>query len=450
MIGVQCKRLQPCSSMVLSSHFGDEALRIQYPIDHDLARIMKINDRLNFVWFWLNQSLAAARPPRVGLLAGVWCLGLLAAIANAQNHVAETRSSRTTDQSLTDFLAPPQYESWELFPDGGFPNVVTCVDGSILAIWGQTQLHARRSDDGGRSWSKPIAIGSNAAIHSGGAVVDESTQAVWVFGEAQHPPADRLAYVSHDHGLSWASASLVIEPDSRSHSPSLHMNEHGLTLQRGEFAGRLIRPTRYYGPANEREHWPTHYSNAIYSDNQGQNWHTSEPFPFLGTGEAAVVELGDGTLYYNSRRHWAPAGENPRRRWSAISRDGGQTWLEGQCCDSLPDGPQDSDYGLMAGMVRLPIADRDILVFSNVDSDSGRKQGTLWVSLDGGKTWPHKKQVVPGPFAYSSLTVGRPGTNSAGWIFLFYEGRSGNDQRPVGGTLARFNLRWLLPDVELN
>jgi sialidase-1 len=30
--------------------------------------------------------------------------------------------------------------------------------------------------------------------------------------------------------------------------------------------------------------------------------------------------------------------------------------------DELPDGDQDRDYGLMAGLVRLPVDDHDILI----------------------------------------------------------------------------------------
>ncbi len=397
--------------------------------------------------FWpIFRRLSATKVSLVVVLC--WLVSIWSNnITRAQSPNVQSKSVTPQDQDLDDFLGPAQFSSIQLFKDQRFPNVITCQDGSILAIWGQSKLSARRSTDGGDSWSDPIAIGLGSMIHSGGAIVDEANHAVWVFAEAHHPPAERIAFCSRDHGLTWSSQSLSIQDDSQSHSPSLHMNEHGLTLLREDFAGRLIRPTRYYGPANEPVHWPTHYSNAIYSDDHGQTWNTTEPFPFPGTGEAAIVELRDGTLYYNSRRHWAMAGENPRRRWTAISRDGGLTWIEGAVCPALPDGPQDSDYGLMAGMIRLPIKGRDILIFSNVDSDAGRKQGTIWISLDGGQTWPHKKQLVPGPFAYSSLAVGRAGTAGSGWIYLFYEGNDRNLDQPVGGTIARFNLRWLVPDL---
>ena len=82
---------------------------------------------------------------------------------------------------------------------------------------------------------------------------------------------------------------------------------------------------------------------------------------------------------------------------------------------------------------------KDILVYSNCDSDRGRNRGTVWASFDGGKTWPIKRQVFAGRFAYSSMTSGRPGTQTEGWIYLHFEGG------PQGGaTLARMNLSWIL------
>jgi sialidase-1 len=105
----------------------------------------------------------------------------------------------------------------------------------------------------------------------------------------------------------------------------------------------------------------------------------------------------------------------------------------------LPDGNTDSTYGLMGGLVRLPVLGRDILVFSNIVSDKGRRNGHVWASFDGGKTWPVRRQVFEGNFAYSALNAGRPGTPSEGWIHLLYEGGPQG-----GGTVARFNLTWIL------
>jgi sialidase-1 len=217
------------------------------------------------------------------------------------------------------------------------------------------------------------------------------------------------------------------------------MNEHGITLRHGKHKGRLLRPSRWYAGKNERARWPQHYTNAIYSADGGKTWQASEPFPAMGTGEATVAELSDGRIYYNSRRHWAEPGANPRRRWTAFSEDGGATWKDLAICQVLPDGDQIRDYGLMAGLVRLPVGGRDILIFSNIESPKGRHHGTVWASFDGGRTWPIKRLVYEGAFAYSSLAAGRPGTASDGWIYLLFEGG------PKGGaSVARFNLSWIL------
>ena len=51
----------------------------------------------------------------------------------------------------------------------------------------------------------------------------------------------------------------------------------------------------------------------------------------------------------------------------------------------------------MGGLVRLPVAGRDVLIFSNIVSPGPRQNGHVWASFDGGKTWPVKRQVYEGP-----------------------------------------------------
>lgn len=216
----------------------------------------------------------------------------------------------------------------------------------------------------------------------------------------------------------------------------MHMNEHGITLKYGKYAGRLIRPTRFYGGGNDRSFWDDHYTNAMFSDDGGKTWQASEPFPAKGTGEAAIAELSNRRIYYNSRRHKSTDGLDPRRRYTAWSDDGGQTWKEMSITEALPDGDQNRDYGLMGGLVRLPIKNHDILLFSNIESPSGRTHGTIWASFDGGRTWPVKRLLEPGSFAYSSLSTGRKGTPSEGMIYLLYESDG-------GAKIARFNLVWV-------
>lgn len=346
------------------------------------------------------------------------------------------KAASELEGGLDAFLGEAAFEMKSLFPGGRFPNVAVATDGTVLAVFGGVEC--RRSTDGGATWSPaaPIAKG----FMGGGITVDEVSGEIFAFVEDGHPPSPLAVFVSKDHGANWERRETLIHPNSLGHLPSMHMNEHGISLRHGQFKGRLIRPTRWYGRSNyPREVFHTHYTNAMFSDDGGRSWKASEPVPVMGTGEACIVELSDGTLHYNTRRHWAPTREDSIWRWTATSRDGGQTWENPRRSAILPDGNTDSTYGLMGGLVRLPILGRDVLIFSNVVSDGGRRNGHVWASFDGGETWPLRRQVFEGNFAYSSLNAGRPGTSSEGWVYLLFEGG------PEGaGTLARFNLAWLL------
>lgn len=343
---------------------------------------------------------------------------------------------QAAEEALTPFLGAPRFEKQDLHPDERFPNIVVTTRGTLLATWGSEDIRVRRSADGGATWEPAITI-VKPGFHGGGTTVDESTGDILVFVEEKHPPAPIWQFRSRDDGRTWVKEEFVVQPNSLGHLPSMHMNEKGITLQHGEHKGRLIRPSRYYGTTNDRSAWPEHYTNAIFSDDGGRTWQSSEPFPEHGTGEAAIVELADGRLYYNSRVHWEERPRNTRRR-AAWSSDGGRTWTDWTIVEVLPDGDQHRSYGLMGGLTRLPAAGRDILIFSNIDTTTpNRERATVWASFDGGRTWPVKRLVHDGPSAYSALVAGRPGTASEGWICLHFE--SGK-----GSKIARFNLSWLL------
>jgi sialidase-1 len=373
---------------------------------------------------------------------------LLLALAGACCATAPTAPERPAADLASDlaagegplepWLGTGRLETLPLFEAERFPCVAVALDGTVVASFGSSRLLVRRSEDGGASFGPVIEVAA-PAFQGGGLLCDERSGDLLAFSEAGHPPAARSLHRSRDGGLTWETTPLEVLPNSMGHSPSLHMNDSGITLRRGEHAGRLVRPTRWYGEGNDRAFWATHYTNAILSDDGGLTWRASEPFPEHGTGEATVCELADGTLYYNSRVHWDQRPENTRRR-SALSRDGGRTWEAWRLEPTLPDGQQNRSYGCMGGLARLPIAGRDVLVFSNLDTPNAtRERLTVWASFDGGRSWPVKRLVEEGPSAYSSLAAGRPGTPSEGWIYLQYEGGPG-----AACTLARLDLAWIL------
>ena len=123
----------------------------------------------------------------------------------------------------------------------------------------------------------------------------------------------------------------------------------------------------------------------------------------------------------------------PGNRRIAYSHDAGETWVDEHEDDELFDGPPDV-YGCKAGLLRLPYEDRDILLFSSPGNRSTRTDITVWVSFDGGKTWPINRLIKKGPGNYTWMATGRQGTSSEGMIYLL----AGKD------WMARFNLAWLL------
>jgi len=356
------------------------------------------------------------------------------------------------DGPLQPFLGKPRFEAETLFEGQRFPNVVVAKDGTVVATWGSHNLSVRRSTDAGESWGPEIPVVEG--IHGGGALVNEENGDIFLFVHPEHPPRDgstapRIVYRSADSGQTWNGIDAKFESDVNGYVPSLHMSEHGFTLTRGPNAGRLIRPARVYRRSPER------YATTISSDDGGKTWKPGAPLSQKGTGEGALVELSDGSLLYSPR--WSFFEDKPFHHAHLFlkSNDAGATWNEPFSSYVLPDGPRyrgperrggnyNGHFGMMAGFTRLPVRDRDILIYSNADNDGHKRiRLTVWASFDGGKTWPIKRLVNAGPSAYSSLVAGRPGTPSEGWIYLQYEHGEGNAQY-AGSQIARFNLAWLL------
>jgi len=351
----------------------------------------------------------------------------------------------------------PFFEVWD--EEMGTCSMVVAMDGSVLVfdhVGAKDEvgyINVIRSEDGGKTWGKEIEVGRPIKLDEdmsdggrykgprvgwtglGSALVDENTGDVMVF--ATSLMAGQILYRSKDHGKTWKTEDIVIKPDVNGwiSCPNAACDP-AVTLRYGKKKGRLLQTSRVFWAYKNKTGgvFDKHYSNMIYSDDGGKTWTPSAPFPLGGTGEAGLVELSDGRIYYNSRTHMR--GGNRR---IAYSLDSGETFTSEHEDDELFDGPPDV-YGCKGGLVRLPYEDRDVLIFSSPSPKIPKRHDiTVWVSFDCGETWPVSRLVKKGPGNYTWLAAGRKGTPSEGMIYL-----AANKD-----WIARFNLAWILEGQEL-
>jgi sialidase-1 len=218
--------------------------------------------------------------------------------------------------------------------------------------------------------------------------------------------------------------------------------DHGIQLTNG----RLVVPVWMSTGTGGNAHRPS-VTATVYSDDQGKTWKAGEiavpcTDEWINPNETAAVQLADGSVMLNVRSE-----SKAHRRLVTISKDGATGWSTPRFDDALLEPI------CMGSIVRLskqPESDKNRLLFSNPDNltkaggkeepgkNRDRKNLTVKLSYDEGKTWPVSKSIEPSWSAYSDIGVSHSGT-----ILCFY-GRG--EKAGFAGdrlTLARFNLEWL-------
>ena len=326
------------------------------------------------------------------------------------------------------------------------PSVVVTENDTVLAFierrkglsdHAQNDIVLRRSEDGGRAWGPEIVLaekGEHCLCNPCAVVLPSSGRVLMMYQD--YPPdrhsvdipsqrvkrvdpgytGDKIVrtFVSHsdDNGRTWSAPRDVTSGTKREHvvangtGPGI-----GIVLSTGPHRGRIIMPQNdsWYDEEGTR-----HYDlYASYSDDDGVTWLCGEAAPYDPAckgegGEVQMVELSDGSVMLNSRS-WQGSG----LRKISVSRDGGGTW------SPVIDDPQLPEPVCMGSILRVRIPgddDRYCLLFSCPADSSKRRQGTISVNYDDGKTWAESWVMEPHDFAYSCLTQ-----FSDGSIGCFYE-----------------------------
>jgi sialidase-1 len=188
-----------------------------------------------------------------------------------------------------------------------------------------------------------------------------------------------------------------------------------------------------------------HSGPMARSDDGGKTWQAGDiavpcTETWINPNETVAVELSDGRVMLNVRNE-----SKAHRRLVTVSPDGATRWSEPRFDEALLEPIW------MGSVVRYPVkGGPGYLLFSNPDNLScadgkevpgknrDRKNLSVKLSADDGKSWPVCRTVEPGWSMYSDLAVAADGT-----ILCFYGRGAKRDFAGERLTLARFNIEWL-------
>lgn len=309
--------------------------------------------------------------------------------------------------------------------DGCFwriPAILCLDDGTLLATCDRRKNNegdlpedidviSMRSTDNGHSWSTPVTVaqgqgrgrgyGDAALVQcANGEVVCTFAGAAGFWESNEENPIRTYVCRSFDRGRSWSepediTASLwgskALQPQARAYRGSFNASGNGLCLKKGKHKGRIM----FVAAMRRNDVWAAD-NFVVYSDDNGHTWQVSER-AFDGGDEAKVVELPDGTVLMSVRQNGA--------RGFAFSYDGGHTWYSQGHWDDMNTNACNGDMLLLKRFMRK----KNVLLHS-LPNSMQREDVTLFVSYDGGRTWPSRTLVMSGPSAYSSMTLLRDGT----------------------------------------
>lgn len=385
--------------------------------------------------------------------------------------------------------AEPFIEKQDLFRVGDdpayniyhIPGVVVTAKGTVLAWcearkrpagvsdWDDIRILLRRSTDDGKTWSAPRSIANvegpktknefalkmknvdpNDVTYNNPVLIADKDGAVHMLFCLEYM---RVFYQrSDDDGVTWSkpteitSAFDAFKKDYGWKVLATGPN-HSIQLKNG----RLVVPVWLSTGEGGNAHRPS-VTSTIYSDDQGKTWkaggiavpNTEE---WINPNETVAVELNDGSVMLNVRSE-----SKAHRRLVTVSKDGATGWSTPKFDEALLEPI------CMGGIVRYNHDGKSLILFTNphnLERSKGkaepgmnrdRKNVSVKISRDEGKTWTVSKSIEPGPSMYSDIAVTQSGT-----ILVFYGTSVKTGEKAAGPmhfagsglTLARFNLEWV-------
>jgi len=311
------------------------------------------------------------------------------------------------------------------------PSLLKAPNGDLIAAIDERNLSCddlrthkninivtRKSKDNGKTWSAirtviDFPFGSSASDPS--MISDNQTGTVFLFYNYMDLNKEKDIYYIHvvkstDNGENWSKPEDITAQISK---PEWKKDFKFVTSGKGtQTASGLLL------------HTLVNLNSGLHifgSNDHGKTWFFKDT-PIMPADESKIIELSDGSWMVNSRVN------KLGMRVVHISKDEGKTWLsrnETSLVDPACNGAivryQSKKYG-------------NLLLFSNPNSTDGRKNLTVKVSADEGKSWTAGKTIYGGAAAYSDIEVLKNGD-----IGVFFEKEEYKEN-----VFVRFSMKWLI------
>lgn len=310
------------------------------------------------------------------------------------------------------------------------PGLVTSNKGTLLGVYDvrynssvdlqeHIDIGLSRSTDGGQTWEKmriPMAFGEYEGLPSAqngvgdpSILVDTKTNTIWIVAAWTHGMGNQRAWWSSHQGMDLNNTAQLVmvksTDDGKTWSEPINITEQvklpewyfllqgpgrGITMS----DGTLVFPIQFIDK--------TRIPNAgiMYSKDGGKTWKIHN-HARTNTTEAQVAEVEPGVLMLNMRDNRGGS------RAVYTTTDLGKTWKEHESSRTALREPV-----CMASLISVKAEDnvlgKDILIFSNPNSTSQRKDITIKISFDGGYTWSEENQILLDEgynWGYSCLTM---------------------------------------------
>mgnify|MGYP003945458067 CR=1 FL=1 len=390
-------------------------------------------------------------PIQVDLKPGSYNLWLSVTLKDAANDDAVVEIKTTQIKDKKGIIYPIQQDKVSAHPIGialrkpmddkvasyRIPGIVTTDKGTLISVYdirfdnsrdlpGNIDVGMNRSTDGGKTWSSMKTIMDMGAPHENNGVGDPAilfdpvTKTIWVAalwskgnrsiagsgpGLSPDETGQFAVTSSTDDGLTWSEpysiTTQVKNPEWRLFFPG---PGNGIAM----VDGKIVFAAQYWD-ANKVPH-----STLIYSADHGKTWKSGVGAK-SNTTESQLVETTPGTLMLNMRDN------RGKFRSVATTTDMGKTWTtHATSYNTLPDPVCMGSFIKANVMVKGKM--KEVLFFSNPNSDSKRINITIKASLDLGETWLPANELLLDErdcFGYSALT--KIDDNTLG---ILYEGVS--------------------------